>query len=194
MVARSSMSDLIKVVRRKSGDLAGANQVFDDSDIQDTLDRRRRDVRYGGLDVAETIAPNGAITYTSFHDPSGYGYWESDAFLSDGSWQTITPDSANLVAGIWSFDPGLTNPSVFVTGQQYDVNAAAADLLDEWLSRVKREWSFSSAGRSYQRGEQIEAFTQAIERYRSRSWILTSDIEDRSNYPSRRSIVGYDGF
>lgn len=194
MATRPTMSDLIEVVRRKSGDLAGSKQVFDDSDIQDMLDRRRRDVRYGGLDVAETIMPNGAILYTSFHDPSGYGYWEADAFLSDGSWQTIIPDSANLVAGIWTFDPGLTNPSVFVTGQQFDVNAATADLLEEWLSRVKREYSYSSAGRSYQRGEQIAAFAEAIERFRSRSWVLTSTIEDRSNYPSRRSYVGYDGF
>ncbi len=191
MAVRDSMEDLIKTVRRMIGDPIGENEHFSDQDIQDVLDRRRMAVRYVPLTLVESVAPGGAVSYGEFHDSTERGNWEADTVLVDSNYTVVTPTTANLISGVWTFSPARTDPSIYIVGAQYDINATAADLLEEWMSATKREVSFSSASRSYQRGEMNRNFMASIAKYRSRSWIVVSEMVDQGVFPSRRRTSNY---
>lgn len=145
MAVRISMADLIALVRDLIGDPAGASAVWTDTQIQRALDARREDVRYGELTPLESIASGGAVTYLTYR--STVGNWEKDAQLVDGSYSALTPTSSDCLVGEWTFAAHQASP-VLIVGRTYDVNAAAADILDDWAAKVKLEVDYDNAGLS----------------------------------------------
>lgn len=175
MALRSTMAPLIAETRRLIGDPAGASEVFSDADIQDSLDRRRRDISRLEMIAVSTVAVGGITSYLDYYTDGGH--WEQDAVLQDPNFKVLTTSTspvaitlADYLTGRWTLSASQ-DPPVIITGKQFDLNGAAADLLEEWLSRVKLEFDFLSAGRTFKRSQQIDALLSLSERYRRRQWI-----------------------
>jgi hypothetical protein len=153
-MARSTMVDLILRVRKLIGD-TGGSPVFVDDDVQEALDKQRQVVRYGQLDFdSNQVAVSGF--YLDYF--AGMGDWEQGAQLYALGAVLLTPATADLLTGHWTFST-TTYPPVYVVGQTYDVYRAAADLLDEWAARLKLEYSFSADGQTFNRGDRLKRWT-----------------------------------
>jgi hypothetical protein len=166
------MARLIRKVRSNIGDTAGPLQVFSDQEIQDALDSRRRDV----YEYALTAAPNDLDYYADG------GWWEDEPTitLTDDTVVTAvsTPlyiASENPVVGVWTFNQAPST-SVRLSGRQYDVNAASADLLDAWLGKIKLEFDFLELGSTFKASQQAVMVEQAAKRFRARQWITTANV------------------
>ena len=125
------MTALITRLRRMVNDPASAVQQFTDDELQDVLDARRDDVSYVELTGVEYVAPGGMVQYLDYWAPNGLGDWEADAELTDGTWAVVTPATSDGLKGHWTFATNQT-PPVYMRGRTYDLNAAAADVLDAW--------------------------------------------------------------
>src|SRR5579862_3689308 len=125
-VVRSTMAQLIALVRLRVGDPAGPSQFFADGDIQDKLDECRLDVQYETLDPRPTLA-NGVITWTDYY--ADREFWEDDTTLVWGNYTVLTPNTSDFIIGHWVFTAGQF-PPVFVRGKTYDVWRVSADLLE----------------------------------------------------------------
>lgn len=177
MPVRDSMADLISRVRELIGDDAGADQVFSDLQIQDTLDTRRRQLVREPLTAVSSIAAGGVTSY--FDHYSQYGFWEADVDLQNGSYADISgslaASGANYLLGRFTFST-TQNPPVFLTGFAYDIYAAAADILEMWIADVKTDYDFLSSGRTFKRSQQGEGIERLLKTYRSRQWVSTSQM------------------
>lgn len=170
MPVRTSMASLITRVRELIDDPAGAEQVFTDQTIQDTLDsRRRRQVRVP-LVAVSTVDAAGTTSYLEYVAEDGY--WEADAELQDGSYADISAatDVEDFLTGRWTF-LATQNPPVFITGFIYDIYGAAADMLEQWLAKVKTDYDFLSSGRTFKRSQQADGIERLVRMYRNRQWI-----------------------
>lgn len=145
------MAALITRTRLRIGDTAGGSQVFDDDQVQDALDAHKVFVRYEELRAEPTFTAT-ATLYKDFF--SSYSDWEADAALVSYSWAALTPETSDYLTGHWSFN-AAQNLGVRVSGQTYDTAAAAVQLAREWLAKLKLEYTFSTAGDSFNRDEKI---------------------------------------
>lgn len=151
------MADLIALVRGLIYDPTGASQVFSDDQVQAALDDRRTDVYHLSLSEQGQIGAGGVTTYQNYY--AGVRHWEGGETVQDGSWATITPTTVDRVRGVWNFASGHL-PPVYVTGSHYDVHGAAADLVDQWLSRLAlTTYDFSADGADYKRSQIIHNLT-----------------------------------
>jgi hypothetical protein len=175
MAVRTSMAAIISRVRELIGDAAGADQVFTDQQIQDTLDTRRRRTDAQYLSPVSSVAAGGGVSYLTYIAPTGY--WEDDVLLQDGSYEFLAAsvDTADLLTGQWVFT-ATQAPPVMITGKTYDIYAAAADVLEMWLAKIKLDYDFLSSGRTFKRSQQIEGLSGLIRTYRGRSWVTTSHM------------------
>lgn len=170
MPVRTSMASLITRVRELIDDAAGAEQVFSDQQIQDTLDMRRRVITREPLAAISAVASNGVTSYLDHY--STYGYWEEDVLIQDGSYADLDLDidTADFRVGKWTFAVSQ-NPPVFATGAVYDLYGAAADMLEQWLAKVKTDYDFLSSGRTFKRSQQSDGIERLVRMYRNRQWI-----------------------
>ena len=179
MPVRDSMADLISRVRELIEDEAGADQVFSDQRIQDTLDTRRLHAIRRQLTPVSSVDENGVTSYLEFY--ADRGFWEADVTLQTGSYATLTDETTPAISasdyrvGKWTLDASL-NPPVYLTGYAYDIYAAAADMLEQWAARVKDDYDFLSSGRTFKRSQQGEGIERVIRMYRARQWITTSQM------------------
>jgi hypothetical protein len=180
---RSTMADLIALVRQMIADPAGQNQTFQDIDIQNRLDSSREDVRYEGLAIAPSIVNLPSTNNqpsTIFADYySRYQWWESDAVLqgqgpNGAAWVALTPASSDYLVGHWQFElnvfmsgtvPGQL-PPVFATGKVYDVNCAAADLLEFWAATLAGSYDVTVDGQTLRRSQLMQAKLTMAQHYR----------------------------
>jgi len=172
-VARSTMADLIARVRQMIGDMDAAAYVFDDDAVQAALDAHRFHAEYAALQPAAEYSAGGAAKYTAYRSVAAP--WESDAVLVDGSFNPLTPDSADWMNGEWTFGAGQA-PPVLIQGKYYDLYAAAADLLEEWAARLAREYDFGTDGDSFKRSQMAEGLRGQAERYRARAWARVDEV------------------
>src|SRR5690242_171811 len=167
MAVRSTMSDLISLVRTMISDPSGASQQYNDQQVQDALDRNRDDIRYENLDIAPSIvntaSTNNIAAYIFADYFSEYGYWEADVvlqgYLNAAYWKVLTPVASELLIdeAHWSFETSVFTsgttpgelPPVFATGKVYDTYAASADLLEFWAASLARRFDFTSDGQSF---------------------------------------------
>jgi len=163
MAARASLASLITRVRTLIDDNA-TTKTFTDDEVQAALDNWRTDVRYLELRPAETRTSSG-VEYRDYYAPCGD--WEADAVLYDSGYATLTPTTSEYQAGHWAFTTGVT-PPVYIVGKTFDVYAAAADLLEAWVARLKAAYDFSADGASYSRSQQVETLLQLASDYRRR--------------------------
>lgn len=179
---RTTMADLIAQVRQMIFDLAGSGSQFQDLDIQNRLDTWRDDVRYESLEIAPSIVNNastGNQAQTIFADYySAYQWWEADATLqaySNGAaWVVVTPVASDYLTGHFQFEtdvfvscsvPGQL-PPVFMTGKVYDLNAAAADLLQFWAAALSAAYDVTVNGQALRRSQMMAAKLTLANYYR----------------------------
>lgn len=162
MALRSTTTDLIARVRLLINDLAGANQMWSDSDIQDVMDESRVDYRNAVLKAVPTFG-NGTIAYLDYyHDLGG---WENGAVLKQYLTTTVTPASSEPIVGHWTFAES-TLPPVYVTGSLHDVYRAAADLLERQSAQWMLRYSMTVDGQFLQRSMVIGNIQKIIQSYR----------------------------
>ncbi len=182
MPVRSSMASLIALVRRMIGDPASDSQQFENQEVHDRLDAYREDVRYEGLIIVPTIintASTGNEPVEIFSDfYSRYHWWEEDVVLqaqyNGQAWVKVTPVNSDYIIGHWQFEADVFNtgtapgqyPPVFATGKTYDVNAAAADLLEMWAALLTGAYDITADGQSLRRSQLMTAKLQLADRYR----------------------------
>lgn len=162
MSLRPSMAPLIERVRLLVGDPAGGEETFSPEEIQDALDRERSDVRYEELSYLETYAP-GATSYLDYQACDGD--WETDAVITDGSYNTVTPDTQDWSIGRFTFVASRT-PPLYITGRRYDVNAAAIEVARAWLAKIKDQFDFSTESDSFnldQKTQHLQGVIAALE-------------------------------
>jgi len=183
MPARSTMSDLIALVRTMIADPAGDSQHFQDTDIEMRLDASRDDVRYESLSIAPSIvniASTNNLPETIYADYySRYQWWESDVVIqgqdtSGNAWKVLTPVASDFIVGHFQFEltpfvngtvPGQL-PPVFATGRVYDPNCAAADLLEFWATSLSCAYDINVDGQSLKRSQMMDMKLKMADRYR----------------------------
>jgi len=160
------------------GDPAGANQVFTDDEIQEALDRHQVVARYVRLRAEPRYGPNGQVEY--FDVWADIGPWEDGVTLVDGDYNTLTPATADLNAGHWTFQ-NSTPPPILATGYYYDTYGAAADLLEQWAARA-RAFDVDADGASYKRSQTAQQLLALAATYRRQAWpVVAVDIRDDAN-------------
>jgi len=144
MPVRSTMVDLIVRVRSLYGDPAGPSAKFDDQTIQDALDRERTDFILGDYRAlaGRYTLPGGSYAWTDYFDPSGWGDWETDATLYNGSMTLLTPLTSDYLVGHWTF--ANQPPPVYVMGKSYDVYGAARAIVLRWIGLEATSFDFSA--------------------------------------------------
>lgn len=194
MPVRSTMSQIIARVRLMIGDPAGSSQQFQDQDIQDTLDESRDDLRYEGEIIAPSIVNNaltGNQAQTIFADYySRYQWWEQDvvlqAYANGAAWVVVTPVASDYIVGHWQFETNVFTtgtsvpgqlPPVFATGKVYDLNCAAADLLQLWGATMTAAYDVNVDGQSLRRSQLMTAKLALSEYYRRRAKPKTAKLD-----------------
>jgi hypothetical protein len=183
MPARSTMSDLIALVRTMIADPAGDSQHFQDTDIEMRLDASRDDVRYESLSIAPSIvniASTNNLPETIYADYySRFQWWESDVVLqgqdiNGNAWKVLTPLASDYIVGHWQFELDVFNtgtvpgqlPPAFATGRVYDPNCAAADLLEFWATSLSCAYDINVDGQSLKRSQMMDMKLKMADRYR----------------------------
>src|SRR6266699_937991 len=185
MPVRSTMSDLISLTRNMIGDPAGQSQQFTDQQIQDRLDASRDDIGYEPLEpfpsVVNTASTNNiaSIIFADYY--SKYSYWEADVvlqgLLGTAFWKVLTPVASELLldnGAHWEFEASVFTtgttpgqlPPVYATGKVYDVNSAAANLLDFWAATLTGRFDFSSDGQSFRVSQLMQAKQKMADYFR----------------------------
>jgi hypothetical protein len=186
-------------------DPVSASQQFDDQTIQEKLDELRDDVWYEPLKIAPAIV-NAASTnnvpsmvfadyYSAFH------WWEADVVLQGNStethaaWVVLTPTVSDLLVGHWSFEatslqelfangtfPGQY-PPVWATGKVYDLNLAAAELLDFWAAALAGAYDITVDGQTLRRSQLMTAKMTLANQYRCKAKPRTAKLVRRDILP-----------
>lgn len=183
MAVRSTMANLITLVRRMIADPAGGSQFFTDQEVQDRLDASRDDVRYESLSIAPSIvntASTNNLPETIYADYySSFQWWESDVILqgqdvNGNAWIVLTPVASDFIVGHFQFEltpfvngtvPGQLPPA-FATGRVYDPNCAAADLLEFWATSLSCAYDINVDGQSLKRSQMMDMKLKMADRYR----------------------------
>ncbi len=170
------MAELIARVRDLIGDDAGANQALSDQQIQGAMDRHRIIVRYAEL-RGEATRGSGTVTYLDYY--SEYGDWEADEKLYNAAYDQLAPATADRLTGHWTFATSTPGP-VYIVGKSYDVYGAAADLLEQWATRLALKYDVTDQGSSYKRSQMAEGLLRQARAYRSQQRVQVIQM-DRSD-------------
>jgi hypothetical protein len=182
MPVRSTMSDLIALVRTMINDPNTGTPQFTDQDIQNRLDASRDDIRYEQLKEAPSIV-NAASTnnqaqfvYADYH--SRYQWWEADVVLqgdlSGNFWKVIAPAASDYTTGYWQFQltpfvngtaPGQL-PPVYATGKVYDPYCASADLLEFLAAKWALSFDIMVNGQKFLQSQAADALQKVAKTYR----------------------------
>lgn len=150
MSVRSGMADIIAALRLMIGDPSGSSAVFEDQELQDALDLRRAEVNECALAWRPQTAEGGTVTYHDYYAPRGR--WEADPTLKSRSYAVLTPDTADLLTGHWTFTANQV-PPIFITGVTYDLHGAAYDVLQIWAGKVALEFDFQTDNQQFERSQ-----------------------------------------
>lgn len=166
MPARPAMAPLITKVRELIDDPTGANQALTDEQIQDALDRSRKEIRYGELQALETRTA-GTIEHRDYIAGNLGSPWEV-ATLYSSSWAALNPQTVDLIAGRWTFAAHQAGP-VYISGWVYDLYKAAAEACEMWAAKVKFDYDMSDENQSLKRSQKHEHLQAQADRFRKMS-------------------------
>ena len=165
MTIRSAAYSVRLLVSRLVNDEAG--DYHSDGEIQNALDRYRREARYLILDALPTYAEGGTASYLTFTAPNGLMYWESDGVVTDNDYTVLTPTTEDWTNGRWTFSAAQNRP-LHITGYYHDPYNAAADLLEVRLAMIAENYDFrTSDGDAYNRSQAREGLEKLIAKYRA---------------------------
>lgn len=174
MAVRPDMEYLIEYVRTLIDDheIDEDGPYFSDQDIQDRLDLTRKSFYVYSLSAKQTLVAGGAKEYHDYeaHRP----FWEENAILQDRDGNTLTPDDSDFLTGHWHFDDDQETCHVYITGRAYDVYSACANLIDNLVSRLRKEFNFTADGMTIQRITMVKDLKCQAESFRRMSWGLSN--------------------
>lgn len=178
MTIRSGMATLINRVRELTAEsysdyLDSPLTHWDDSQIQDALDRCRLDVTDEAVSPLSTTNSGGTVEYRIYQ--STYHDWEETTggtaifWLRDGTGARVgtafySPDYAR---GRFEFTATTGGSVLYASGAVYDVWAAAADIWRQKAAQVANRFDFSADGASFKASQlvaQYEERARACER------------------------------
>lgn len=168
---RATMSALISRLRRMVGDTGTPN--FSDDAIQDELDTFQTVVLYERLSTAPTMV-NGVAQYLTFG--SAYQNFETGAVVYNSSYGVVTPTTANLIAGTWTFSSNQDS-TMYVSGNAYNVFGAAANLCDQWAAQLSRSFDVKDGESEMKRSQMAKSLRDQANQYRASQGILQSTSE-----------------
>jgi hypothetical protein len=164
MTYRSTLADLVTRVRELINDTG--TPTWTNDQIAAALDSSRVSHNNEKLRSEQVSLPANVKIYRE-HFSEFHG-WESSAVLRDATGATLTPTLGagltDYLLGYFYFSSGQ-NPPVYIDGKTFDVYAAAAEILEDWMAVHKEEYDFSSAGATY--GKKQAALSQVFEQYAS---------------------------
>lgn len=163
MAVRLSMATLIDKVNALCNNALNENLRFANQDVQDCLDRHRREYRETQLEALATTGYGGTVTCKTFQAECGmieggtaYLGGSAGYLLQDGNFGTVTPSSSDLLTGRFLFATEPTRP-VMLTGWYYDIYGAAAELLLQYKATISEDFDFKSGeGLTYSRSQKME--------------------------------------
>lgn len=162
MAARASMAALITQVRDLIQD-NGSTEVFTDEQLEQFLDDNRIDANYLEMRWRESIAPGGSVSYYEYRAAAN---WETTATVTNNQYGTVTAGTVDYRRGVWTFATSQ-EPPLYVTGARYNVYAAAAAALEQWMATLKFTYDFTADGATFRRSQQVAAMQALLDRYRS---------------------------
>lgn len=160
------MATLITRLRRAVGDPAGASQVFSDDELQDFLDAHRVEVRVAELEPVRSVAVGGAVNYLEYLAPQGF--WEDTPLLQSSSYATLNPSASDHLIGRWTF-AATQLPPVYISGQQFDLWAAAVEALEAWIGKLKLDFDFVTDGQEISRSQKVGGIQKLIGEYQRKA-------------------------
>ena len=165
MPVRSSMSALIQRVRILINDTlpVGNGQIFDDQTIQDVMDEGRLDITNHPLQSRPTFSGS-TVQYLDYYSDIG-GNWETDYVLKQYLTVLETASLSEPIPGHFQFASNVF-PPVFITGKNYDVYRAAADLLERLAAQWVLSYSITVDGQSLQRNQATRSILLLAKEYR----------------------------
>jgi len=166
------MSKLITLVRDLIGDRAGAEQTFDDDQIERSLDVHRWEMRFVPLKSLPKRV-SGETVYLDWY--SDEQYWEDNVELYGTDYTPLTPTVNDALHGRWSFS--TNQAAVLIVGNIYDPFGAAADLLQMWAGLVATEFDVSADGASMSRSQKRQALLDLAANYRSQQRVVIASQE-----------------
>lgn len=194
MAARSTMYSLIRRVRDLTtagvADYSvGAVTYWSDDQIQDALDRNRLDVIDEPLSPLSTVNAGGTTEYK--HYQSQYPNWEQ---TSGGTAVYVLRDGTGVRVGTASYTPdyergriefasSVTGGSVlYLSGQVYDVYAAAGDVWRQKAAHVAERFDFSADGASFKASQLIAQYERMARSMEGKASFGESGVKTVSMY------------
>jgi hypothetical protein len=167
MTARTTLADLITRVRVLIGD-NGTTKQFTDDEVQTVLDYYQEVVIHETMSYKGTPSSTGT-TYLNYFSRTNY---EEDATLQDPVYATVTAgddDVFDYINGRYVFAATQT-PNLYISGKRFDVNAAAADLAEQWIAYLKTDAiDFKAGSSSFALSQKIKNLTDLVARLRANS-------------------------
>lgn len=171
-MARQSLLPLIDRLRMLVHDNGDAGTVFSDDELEGFLDDNRTDaIEYPLTVIPERV--DGATVYRIY--TAVPTYWEQDAALVDANGTTVTPSTSAPLVGRWEFSGGQA-PPVYITGKFFDINAAAADVLEAWAAGEALSFDFEADGASYKRSQKAATLLRLAAQYRKKARPYTAQM------------------
>jgi hypothetical protein len=152
------MTSLIAAVRSLTG---VTTDVLDDDAVQTALDQTREYVR-GELLLPLPSYAGGTVSYYEY--AAREGAFESDVKLLDAALQELTPTTSDVLTGRWTFSASVA-PPVFLYGRRYDLNAAAALVLEAWAAHEALSFDVDVDGQSLKRSQKAVSLRAQAKEY-----------------------------
>lgn len=181
MAARDGLEYLIDLVRGyahaeindytillSSGD---NSSYWDDDQVQGVLDQHRQDFYHEPLQKIPDHAAGGSLLYKKY--VSRYRHLEKVAsgtavfLVEDSTGANVgTADySVDYHRGVITFVNDTGGSTYYLTGRQYNLYGAAADIWRQKAAHVANRYDFQSGDQKFKRGSLIENYFQMAEYY-----------------------------
>jgi hypothetical protein len=156
------LGPIIRRIRRLLDDSPGAEQDFDDADISEVAQRQSVPV-YDMLVSPVMQRSNGSAVWHDYYLDGAYSGGTSLAVrTSTGVDIAGTAYTTDLNTGLIRFTANTGGSAIFVTGTRYNVGNAAADLLQQVVTRMARAYDVTMDGQSFMRSQVYRALRERI--------------------------------
>lgn len=153
----------------------GTANFWDDDQIQLVLDRNRCDFYRAEL-LAQPEYSGGSVSYNAYRLNR-----ENVEATTGGSAIFVIRDTAGALVGtaLWSadyargivtFGSNTLGAAYYVTGSEYDVYGAAADILKTWATYLARAYDFTTDGQTFRRSQMAAGLIAQAETYQGLAW------------------------
>lgn len=175
-MARSGLSDLITRLRNMTATgsadyTVGALTYWTDAQLQDVLDRNRKDIRDEKLFTEHVIGTAGTAQWFDYQ--SKYDTYEQTTggtsifylAFSDGERVGTAEYTVDYARGAITFTNDTGGSALYLNGRAYDLSAAASEIWTMKADHVADRYDFSADGARHNMSQIVEQYMQRAERY-----------------------------